>query len=89
MQSVWEKEFEVVSYQVWKRFWKRCIRNMAWKFRRQNGELRSHRIFFFLIPEILLSARVEQGASQEEISGKESVRRRRIPESKQESEVRV
>ena len=23
-----------------------CIRNMAWKFRRQNGELRSHRIFF-------------------------------------------
>lgn len=61
------KEFEAVSYQVWKKILEAMYQEYGVGIPQAEWGIEIPQNLF-LIPEILLSARVEQGASQEEIS---------------------
>lgn len=61
------KEFEAVSYQVWKKILEAMYQEYGVEIPQAEWGIEIPQNLF-LIPEILLSARVEQGASQEEIS---------------------
>ena len=61
------KEFEAVSYQVWKKILEAMYQEYGVEIPQAEWGIEIPQNLF-LIPEILLSARVEQAASQEEIS---------------------
>lgn len=82
------KEFEAVSYQVWKKILEAMYQEYGVEIPQAEWGIEIPQNLF-LIPEIFCFQPEWSKERLRKKSAKESVRRRRIPESKQESEVRV